>query len=163
MGAINKSDVSLAHASNAIIVGFNVRSDQVAKDIAEINKVDIRLYRVIYDAIEEIESAMKGMLAPKTREVDKGRAEIRKIYRISSVGVVAGCYMLDGKISRDCKIRVVRDGIIVADDEIKSMRREKNDVKEVATGFECGIVLEKFADIKEGDILEGYVIEEYRD
>lgn len=163
VGAINKSDVSLAHASNAIIVGFNVRSDQVAKDIAEINKVDIRLYRVIYDAIEEIESAMKGMLAPKTREVDKGRAEIRKIYRISSVGVVAGCYMLDGKISRDCKIRVVRDGIIVADDEIKSMRREKNDVKEVATGFECGIVLEKFADIKEGDILEGYVIEEYRD
>lgn len=163
VGAINKSDVGLANASNAIIVGFNVRPDSVAKEIAEINKTDIRLYRVIYDAIEEIKSAMKGMLDPKTREVDLGRAEIRKIYKISNIGIVAGCYVLEGKISRNNKIRVVRDGIIVADDEIKSIRRVKDDVKEVATGFECGIALEKFMDIKEGDILEGYIIEEYRD
>ena len=163
VGAINKSDVSLASASNAIVVGFNVRPDPVAREIAEINNTDIRLYRVIYDAIEEIKSAMKGMLAPKTREVDLGRAEIRKVYKISNVGTVTGCYVLDGKISRNCKIRLVRDGIIVADDEIKSLKRVKDDVKEVATGFECGISLTKFMDIKEGDILEAYVIEEYRD
>ena len=163
VGAINKSDVGLATASNAIIVGFNVRPDAVAKQLAEINQTDIRLYRVIYDAIEEIKSAMKGMLAPKTREVDLGRAEIRKVYKISNIGTVAGCYVLDGKILRNSKIRVVRDGIIISDDEIRSLRRVKDDVKEVATGFECGIALEKFADIKEGDILESYIIEEYRD
>ncbi len=163
VGAINKSDVSLASASNAIIVGFNVRPDPVAKNLAEINKTDIRLYRVIYDAIEEIKSAMKGMLAPKTREVEFGKAEIRKVYKISNVGTVAGCYVLEGKISRHCKIRLVRDGIVIADDDIKSLRRVKDDVKEVASGFECGISLNKFMDIKEGDVLEAYVVEEYRD
>ena len=163
VGAINKSDVGLANAANGIIVGFNVRPDAVAKEIADINKTDIRLYRVIYDAIEEIKSAMKGMLAPKTREVDCGRAEVRKVYKISNVGTVAGCYILDGKISRDCKVRLVRDGIIIADDNVKSIRRLKDDVKEVAAGFECGIALEKFMDIKEQDILEAYVIEEYID
>ena len=163
VGAINKSDVMLANASNAIIIGFNVRPDPVAKKNAEFDKVDIRFYRIIYDAIEEITSAINGMLAPKTREVDLGKAEIRKIYKISSVGIVAGCYILEGKMTRNCKIRVVRDGIVIADDEIKSIRRVKDDVKEVASGFECGITLSKFMDIKEVDILEGYIIEEYRD
>ncbi len=163
VGGINKSDVMLANASNAIIIGFNVRPDPIAKEIAEMNETDIRFYRVIYNAIEEIKSAMKGMLAPKTREVELGRAEIRKVYKISSVGMVAGCYILNGKISRNCKIRVVRDGIVIADDEIKSLKRVKDDVKEVVAGFECGITLNNFMDIKEGDILEGYIIEEYRD
>ncbi|MBQ6041760.1 MAG: translation initiation factor IF-2 [Oscillospiraceae bacterium] len=163
VGAVSESDVMLAAASNAIIVGFNVRPMPVAADAAARDGVDIRLYRIIYDAIEEISTAMKGMLAPKYREVAMARIEVRQVYHISSVGTVAGCYVLDGKVTRQCEIRVVRDGIVVAEDKIDSLRRFKDDVKEVATGYECGISLERFADIKEGDILEAYIIEEYRD
>ena len=163
VGAISESDVMLAAASNAIIVGFNVRPDPVAKANAEHDGVDIRLYRIIYDAIEEIESAMKGMLAPKYKEVDTARVEVRQVYKISNVGNVAGSYVLSGKIGRNDLIRVVRDGIIIADDKMSSLKRFKDDAKDVSAGFECGITLEKFTDIKEGDIFEAYVMEEYRD
>jgi len=163
VGSVNESDVMLANASNAIIVGFNVRPDPVAKENAQRDKVEIRLYRIIYDAIDEIQDAMKGMLAPKFREVELGRVEVREVYKISNVGTVAGCYVVDGKIVRSAKIRVVRDGIIIADDVMDSLRRFKDDVKEVAQGYECGIGLTKFNDIKEGDIFEAYEIEEYHD
>ena len=163
VGAVSESDVMLANASNAIIVGFNVRPDPVAKEMAEREDVEIRLYRIIYDAINEITDAMKGMLAPKYRDVDLGRAEVRQVYKISSVGTVAGCYVLDGKLARNAKIRVVRGGIVVAEDEVSSLKRFKDDAKEVAKGYECGVTLEKFADIKEGDIFEAYITEEYCD
>ncbi|MBP3793759.1 MAG: translation initiation factor IF-2 [Ruminococcus sp.] len=163
VGAVSEGDVMLASASKAIIVGFNVRPDPVAKMNAEQNGVDIRLYRIIYDAIEDLTAAMKGMLAPKFREVDTARVEVRQVYKISNVGTVAGSYVLSGKIGRNDLIRVVRDGIIIADDKMSSLKRFKDDVKEVAANFECGITLEKFSDIKEGDILEGYIMEEYRD
>lgn len=160
VGAVSESDVMLASASNAIIVGFNVRPDPVAKANAERDGVDMRLYRVIYDAIEEIQTAMKGMLAPKYREVDTARVEVRQVYKITGVGAVAGCYVLDGKISRNDQVRVVRDGIIIADDKMSSLKRFKDNVREVAAGFECGITLEKFNDFKEGDIFEGYIMSE---
>ncbi len=163
VGAVNESDVMLANASNAIIVGFNVRPDASAAANAERDGVDMRLYRVIYDCIEEIQSAMKGMLAPKTREVELGSAEIRNVIRIKSVGMIAGSYVTKGKIQRGAQVRIVRDGIIVADDTIASLQRFKDSVKEVAEGYECGIGLEKFNDIKEGDVFEVYTIEEYRD
>ena len=163
VGAVTESDVMLAKASGAIIVGFNVRPNPAAADNAKRDGVDIRLYRVIYDAIEEIETAMNGMLAPKYREVDTGRVEVRQVMKLSSVGVVAGSYVLDGKVQRNGEVRVVRDGIIVAVDKIAGLRRFKDDVKEVAAGYECGITLEKFTDIKEGDIFEAFVTEEYRD
>ncbi|MCR4925663.1 MAG: translation initiation factor IF-2 [Clostridiales bacterium] len=163
VGAISESDVMLANASNAIIVGFNVRPDPVARDNAERDGVDMRMYRVIYDCIEEIQGAIKGMLAPKFRQSDIGRAEVRQVYKISSAGTIAGAYVLEGKITRNSKIRVVRDGIIITEDEISSLKRFKDDVKEVAQSFECGIGLEKFNDIKEGDIFEAFVVEEYRD
>ena len=163
VGAVSESDVMLAEASNAIIVGFNVRPDPVAKENAEQSGVEIRLYRIIYDAIEDVTAAMKGMLAPKYKDVDLGRAEIRQVYKITGVGVVAGCYVLDGKITRNANIRVVRDGIIIADDKLSSLKRFKDDVREVASGYECGMTMEKFNDIKEGDILEAYVVEEYRE
>ncbi len=163
VGAINESDVMLAHTSNAIIVGFNVRPEVGARDNAERDGVDIRLYRVIYDCIEEIEAAIKGMLAPKTREVELGRAEVRQVLKISSVGTISGSYVLEGKIARASLIRVVRDGVIIADDKIASLRRFKDDVKEVAQGYECGIGLEKFNDLKVGDVFESYIIEEYRE
>ena len=163
VGAVSESDVMLANASNAIIVGFNVRPDPVAEENAKRDGVDMRLYRIIYDCIEEIESAMKGMLAPKYREVALGKAECRETYKISSVGLVIGGHVIAGKITRNAQVRVVRDGIIVADDRIASLRRFKDDVKEVADGYDCGITLEKFADIKQGDILEAYEMEEYRD
>ncbi len=163
VGAINESDVVLAGTSHAIIVGFNVRPDSVAKATAERDGIDIRMYRVIYDCIEEIGAAMKGLLAPKFREVALGQAEVRNTYKISSVGTIAGCYVTDGKITRNAKIRVVRDGIVLAEDEIASLRRFKDDVKEVAQGYECGIGLEKYADIKEGDVFEAFTMEEYRD
>ena len=152
----------LANASNAIIVGFNVRPDNGAAESAARDGVDIRLYRIIYDAIEEISTAMKGMLAPKFREVILGKAEVREIYKISSVGTVAGSYVLEGKLTRQSMIRVVRDGIIVADDHIAGLQRFKDAVKEVAGGYECGVSLEKFNDLKTGDILEAYVMEEYQ-
>jgi len=163
VGAVKESDVMLANASNAIIVGFNVRPDPVAAESALRDGVDIRLYRIIYDAIEEITTAMKGMLAPKFREVEMGRAEVRQVYKISNVGMVAGSYVLNGKITRGCQIRVVRDGIIIADDKIAGLKRFKDDAKEVAEGYECGISLEKFSDVKEGDVFEAYVVEEYRE
>ena len=163
VGAVSESDVMLAEASNAIIVGFNVRPDPVAKENAEQSGVEIRLYRIIYDAIEDVTAAMKGMLAPKYKDVDLGRAEIRQVYKITGVGVVAGCYVLEGKITRNANIRVVRDGIIIADDKLSSLKRFKDDVREVAAGYECGMTMEKFNDIKEGDILEAYVVEEYRE
>ncbi|MCI8756887.1 MAG: translation initiation factor IF-2 [Oscillospiraceae bacterium] len=163
VGAVNESDVMLADASNAVIVGFNVRPDPAAKENAERDGVELRLYRIIYDAINDVETAMKGMLAPKTREVDLGRAEVRQVYRITGVGMVAGCYVLDGKITRSAEIRVVRDGIIIADDKLASLKRFKDDVKEVAKGYECGMTLTKFSDIKEGDVFEAYEIEEYRE
>ncbi len=161
VGAVSESDVMLASASNAIIVGFNVRPDSVAEESAKRDGVDIRLYRIIYDAIEEITTAMKGMLAPKFKEVILGKAEVRQVYKISNVGTVAGSYVTDGKITRNCQIRVVRDGIVIAEDKIDSLKRFKDDAKEVAKNFECGIGLEKFADIKEGDIFEGFIMEEY--
>ena len=163
VGAVKESDVMLAAASNAIIVGFNVRPDPVAAENAKRDGVDIRLYRVIYDAIDEISTAMKGMLAPKTREVELGRVEVRQVYKISNVGMVAGSYVLSGKVSRGCQVRVVRDGIIIADDKIAGLKRFKDDAKDVAEGYECGISLEKFSDVKEGDIFEAYIVEEYRE
>ena len=163
VGAINESDVMLANASNAIIVGFNVRPDPVAEANAKRDNVDMRLYRIIYDCIGEIESAMKGMLAPKFREVALGRAEVREVYKISSVGTIAGSHVTSGKITRAAQIRVVRDGIVITEDKIASLRRFKDDVKEVADGFDCGIGLERFNDIKEGDILEAFIMEEYRE
>ena len=163
VGAVSESDVMLANASNAIIVGFNVRPNPVAKQNAEQSGVDIRLYRIIYDAIEEITDAMKGMLAPKYREVETARIEVRQVYKISNVGTVAGSYVLDGKVGRNNEIRVVRDGIVIAEDKMSSLKRFKDDAKEVAAGFECGITLEKFTDIKEGDIFEAFYMEEYRD
>ena len=163
VGGIVESDVMLANASNAIIVGFAVRPDPSATAMAERDNVDIRCYRIIYDCIEEIESAIKGMLAPKFRDVDIGRAEVRNVFKISSAGTIAGSYVLDGKIVRNAKIRVVRDGIIIAEDEMSSLRRFKDDVKEVASGYECGIGLTKFNDIKEGDIFEAFITEEYRE
>ncbi len=163
VGAVNESDVMLANASGALIVGFNVRPDPVAKTNAERDGVEIRTYRIIYDCIEEIEAAIKGMLDAKTREVVVGNVEVRNVIKISSVGNIAGSYVLDGKIQRGAKVRVIRDGIVVAEDEIASLRREKDDVKEVNSGYECGIGLNKYSDIKIGDIFEVYVIEEYRD
>ena len=162
-GAINESDVMLAATSGAIIVGFNVRPDPVAKEAAERDGVEMRLYRVIYDCIDEITAAMKGMLAPKFREATLGELEVRQTYKVSGIGVIAGCYVKRGKITRDAKVRVVRDGIVVAEDEISSLRRFKDDVKEVAEGYECGVGLQKFGDIKEGDIFEAFFMEEYRD
>ena len=163
VGAISKSDVMLANASNAIIIGFNVRPDPIAAADAEEQNVEMRMYRVIYDAIEDVEQAMKGMLEPKTREVQLGRAEVRQVYRISNVGTVAGCYVLEGKVARSAQIRLVRDGIVIAEDQISSLKRFKDDQKEVNKGYECGIGLEKFNDIKEGDIFESFILEEYRD
>ena len=163
VGAPSESDVMLANASGAIIVGFNVRPDPVAINLAERDGVEMRMYRIIYDCIEEIQAAIKGMLAPKFREVEQGRAEVRNVITISSVGKIAGCYVLDGKITRNSKVRVVRDGIVLAVDDIASLRRFKDDVKEVASNYECGIGLTKFSDIKEGDIFEAYTVEEYRD
>ncbi|MGN0975319.1 MAG: translation initiation factor IF-2 [Gemmiger sp.] len=163
VGAVSKSDVTLADASNAIIIGFNVRPDAVAKAEAEQAKVEMRMYRVIYDAINDVSDAMKGMLAPKIREVALGEAQVRQVYKISSVGMVAGCRVTSGKITRDAQLRLVRDGIVIVEDSIASLKRFKDDAKEVAEGFECGITLAKFSDIKEGDVFECFKLEEYRD
>ncbi len=160
VGAISESDVMLASTSGAIIVGFNVRPDGNAKESAARSNVDMRMYRVIYDAINEIESAMKGMLAPKFREVDLGRAEVRNVFRITGVGMVAGCYVLDGKMQRGAQMRLLRDNIVIYDGAIASLQRFKDSVKEVASGYECGITFEKFQDIKEGDIVEAFLMEQ---
>ena len=163
VGAISKSDVSLADASNAIIIGFNVRPDAVAKAEAEQAGVEMRMYRVIYDAINDVTDAMKGMLAPKFREVALGELQVRQVYKISNVGTVAGCRVTSGKITRDAQLRLVRDGIVICEDAIASLKRFKDDAKEVAEGYECGITLQKFSDVKEGDVFECFKLEEYRD
>ena len=160
VGAINESDVMLASASNAIVIGFNVRPDNVAKETAEREKVDLRLYRVIYDAINDIEAAMKGMLDPVFREKIIGHAEVRQVFRASGVGSIAGSYVTDGKVMRGCSARVIRDGIVIFDGGLASLKRFKDDVKEVASNYECGLVFEKFNDVKEGDTVEFYVMEE---
>ena len=160
VGAINESDVMLASTSNAIIVGFNVRPDAQAKAAAARDKVDMRMYRVIYECIEEIEAAMKGMLAPKYKEVELGRVEVRQVYKITNVGIVAGSYVLEGKVTRNAQLRLVRDGIVIHEGSIASLQRFKDSVKEVAAGYECGITLEKFSDLKVGDILECFEMQE---
>ncbi|MBQ3022053.1 MAG: translation initiation factor IF-2 [Clostridia bacterium] len=160
VGAITESDVTLASASNAIIVGFNVRPDVGGRNAAELNKVDMRMYRVIYEAIEEIEAAMKGMLAPTFREAVIGHAEIRQTFKVSGVGTIGGCYVTDGKIQRNCSVRIVRDGIVIHEGELDSLKRFKDDVKEVASGYECGMGFVRFNDIKEGDNVECFVMEE---
>ncbi len=162
VGAITESDVTLASASNAIIVGFNVRPDVGGRNAAEINKVDMRMYRVIYEAIEEIEAAMKGMLAPTFREAVIGHAEIRQTFKVSGVGTIGGCYVTDGKIQRNCSVRIVRDGVVIHEGELDSLKRFKDDVKEVASGYECGMGFVRFNDIKEGDNVECYVMEEVK-
>ena len=161
VGAINESDVMLASTSQAIIVGFNVRPDNAARDSAARANVDMRMYRVIYDAINEIEAAMKGMLTPKFREVLLGHAEVRQTYKVSGVGTVAGCYVQDGKLQRkDCQVRLVRDGIVIHEGVLASLQRFKDQAKEVLSGYECGLTIEKFNDIKEGDIIEAFTMEE---
>ena len=160
VGGITESDVMLAAASNAIICGFNVRPDRNALDSAERNKVDIRCHRIIYEIIDEIEAAMKGMLAPTYKEVLLGHAEVRQTIKVPNVGIIAGCYILDGKITRNAQIRIVRDGIVIFEDKIASLRRFKDDVKEVNDGYECGVGIEKFNDIREGDTLEAFIMEE---
>ena len=160
VGAINESDVSLASASNAIIIGFNVRPDNTAKEISEREKVDVRLYKVIYNAIEDIEAAMKGMLDPEYEEKVLGHLEVRQTFKASGIGIIAGSYVLDGKIIRGCKARITRDGELLFDGELASLKRFKDHVKEVATGYECGLVFEGFNDIKVEDRVEAYTMVE---
>ncbi|MBQ1410691.1 MAG: translation initiation factor IF-2 [Oscillospiraceae bacterium] len=163
VGAINESDILLASTANAIIVGFNVRPDAAAAVSAQRSNVDVRLYSVIYECLEEIEAAMKGMLAPKYREAVIGHAEVRVLYKVSAIGTVAGCYVKDGKITRDCKVRVLRDNVVIYTGELGSLQRFKDSVKEVQANFECGMSVAKYNDLKEGDIFECFVMEQYRD
>lgn len=160
VGGITEGDVMFAAASNAIIVGFNVRPDKAAIDSADRQSVDIRTYRIIYECIEEISAAMKGMLAPEFKEVVLGHAEVRQTIHVPNVGTIAGSYVQDGKISRNAQIRIVRDGIVIAEDRIASLKRFKDDAREVAAGYECGVGLDKFNDIHEGDIMEAFIMEE---
>jgi translation initiation factor IF-2 len=159
VGAITESDIILASASNAIIIGFNVRPEPAAMVTAEQEKVDIRLHRIIYNVIEEIESAMKGMLDPEYKEVVLGQAEVRSIFKISKIGTIAGCMVINGKITRNAELRLIRNGIVVHEGKIDSLKRFKDDAKEVAQGYECGISLEKYHDLKEGDVIEAFVME----
>jgi translation initiation factor IF-2 len=162
VGAVTESDVTLAQVSNAIIIGFNVRPSSKVIDAAKDAGVDLRLYRIIYDAIEDIQSAMKGMLDPTYREVVLGHVEIRQIFKVSGIGTIGGGYVTDGKIVRNSDIRLVRDGIVIHEGKLASLKRFKDDVKEVAQGFECGLSIEKFNDIKEGDVIEAFSIEEVK-
>ncbi|HHW44172.1 MAG TPA: translation initiation factor IF-2, partial [Desulfotomaculum sp.] len=159
VGAITETDIMLASASNAIIIGFNVRPDVNARGVAEREKVDVRLYRVIYDAIEDVKAAMSGLLEPEYREVVLGRAEVRKTFKISKVGTIAGCYVTEGKITRDAGVRVIRDGIVVHEGKLDSLKRFKDDVREVVQGYECGLALEKYNEIREGDVIEAFTTE----
>ncbi len=159
-GAINESDITLAAASNAIVIGFNVRPDANAKRAAEAEKVDVRLHRIIYKVIEEIEAAMKGMLDPEFEEKIIGQAEVRQTFKVSKVGTIAGSYVTDGKITRDSGIRLIRNGVVIFEGEIDDLKRFKDDAKEVAHGYECGITIKNFNDVKEGDIIEAFVMEE---
>lgn len=160
VGAINESDVILASASNAIIIGFNVRPDNLAKEIAEREKVDLRLYRVIYQAIADVEAAMKGMLDPVFEEKVIGHAEVRQLFKASGVGTIAGSYVLDGVFQRGCSVRITREGEQIFEGALASLKRFKDDVKEVKSNYECGLVFEKFNDVKEGDIVEAYIMQE---
>ncbi|MBQ3534977.1 MAG: translation initiation factor IF-2, partial [Clostridia bacterium] len=160
VGGINSSDIMLAEASNAIVVGFNVRPEAGVADAAAAAHVDMRLYRIIYDCLEEIEQAMKGMLAPTFKEVVLGHAEVRQTFKVSGVGTIAGCYVQDGKMQRNEKVRIVRDSIVVFEGDLSSLKRFKDDAKEVAAGYECGLSFEKFNDVKVGDIIEAYVMEQ---
>jgi translation initiation factor IF-2 len=160
VGAITESDVRLAEVSNAIVIGFNVRPAANVADMAKETGVDLRMYRVIYHAIEDIEAAMKGLLAPKFKETILGHAEVRQVFRVSGVGSVAGCYVTNGKIHRSSEVRIVRDGIVVHEGKLASLRRFKDDVREVAAGYECGIGIERFNDIKENDIIEAFEMTE---
>ncbi|MBR2100087.1 MAG: translation initiation factor IF-2, partial [Eubacterium sp.] len=163
VGTVNENDVMLANASNAIIVGFAVDVDPVAKEFAERDGIEIKTYNIIYDAIEDIENAMRGMRAPKYRDVDTGSAEVREVYKISSAGTIAGSIVTSGTIRRDAKVRVIRNGKEIADVELANLKRFKDEVKEVSSGYECGISLKDFDDIQQGDIFEAYIVEEYRD
>jgi translation initiation factor IF-2 len=162
VGAIAESDIILASASNAIVIGFNVRPDVNAKRTAEVEKVEVRLHRVIYDAIEEVEAAMKGMLDPEYEEKVIGQAEIRQVFKVSKIGSIAGSYVTEGKITRDSSVRLIRDGVVIFEGDIKDLKRFKDDVKEVARNYECGITLENFNDVKEGDVVEAYIMEEIK-
>ena len=160
VGAINESDISLAASSNAIVVGFNVRPDAKARTLAEREGVDVRLYRIIYDAIDEVKAAMKGMLAPKFKEVILGRAEVRQTFRVSGVGTIAGCMVTEGLMRRNGKVRLLRDNVVVFEGNLDSLKRFKDDAREVAAGYECGIGLEGYNDMKEQDVIECFVMEE---
>jgi translation initiation factor IF-2 len=160
VGAITESDVQLALASGAIVIGFNVRPDANARELAEREGVDIRLYRVIYEAIDDVKQALSGLLKPREEEIEKGRAEVRATFRVPRVGVVAGCYVLSGRIERGARARLVRDGVVVYDGRVGSLRRFKEDVREVAEGYECGIGLENFQDVHVGDVIEAYEVRE---
>jgi translation initiation factor IF-2 len=162
VGTITGSDLMLAQASNAIIIGFNVRPDSNVRAQAEKDKIDIRLYRIIYDCIEEMEAAMKGMLAPKFTENILGHAEVRQTFRVSGAGTIAGCYVKDGKILRSAQVRLIRDGVVCYEGKIDSLKRFKDDAREVAEGFECGIGLDKYNDVKDGDVIEAYLMEEIK-
>ena len=159
-GTINESDVILASVSHAVIYGFNVRPDANVRKKAQDEGVEIRLHNIIYKAVEEMEAAMKGMLAPVYEEVIIGQAEVRKTYKVSKIGTIAGCMVTEGKITRDCKIRLIRNGIVIYTGKLGSLRRFENDAKEVAQGYECGMTIENFNDIKELDIIEGYIDQE---
>ena len=163
VGAINETDVMLADSANAIIIGFNVRPDAKAKTLAERSHVDIKLYRIIYEAIDDVKKAMKGMLAPKFTDEYTGKAEVRNTFKISGVGTVAGCYVTDGKIVRSAKLRIYRDDVMICEGNVMQLKRFKDEVKEVAQGYECGISIEGFNDIKVGDFIESYIVVENKD
>ena len=162
VGGVTETDVTLAKVSNAIIIAFNVRPEPLARDMAEKEEVEIKQYSVIYHAIEDVEAAMKGMLDPEFEEKVIGNAEIRQTFKVSNVGTIAGCYVTNGKVSRNAGIRIIRDNVVIHDGKLISLKRFKDDAKEVAAGYECGIQIENFNDIKEGDILEVYVMEEIK-
>ncbi len=159
-GAINESDVMLASASNAIVIGFNVRPDNNARRLAEQDQVDVRLYRVIYEALEDIEAAVRGLLKPVYQEQVLGQAEIRQVFRASKLGNIAGCHVIEGKITRNALVRLIRDGVVVHEGKLASLKRFKDDVREVSSGFECGILLEGYNDIAEGDLIEAYTMQQ---
>ena len=161
-GAVNQSDVTLAKVSNAIIIAFNVRPDNTAKEMAEKEEVEIKQYSVIYQAIEDVEAAMKGMLAPKYEEKVIGNVEVRQTFRISNVGTIAGAFVLNGKVARNAGVRVIRDNIVIHEGHLATLKRFKDEVKEVTKGFECGMQIENYNDLKEGDIIEVYVMEEIK-
>ena len=160
VGAIQKSDVMLASAANAIIIGFNVRPDNTAREAAEKENVDIKLYRIIYNAIEDIENAMKGMLKPVYQEAIIGHAQVRTLFKVSNIGTIAGCYVTDGKILRNTKVRLLRDNVVIYEGELSSLKRFKDDVKEAVSGYECGITLNNYNDIKEQDVVEAFEMQE---